>query len=295
MDATQKIALGSIVVGVAVLALKSVAYLLTGSVALYSDAAESVVNVAAAIGAFVAVRVSATPPDRNHPYGHHKAEYVSAVVEGALIIVAAGAILNEAWGAFQNPRTFELTPAGLAASLAASGVNAGWCLLLLRRGRALRSPALVADGKHLLSDVVSSVGVLVGIAAALFFRQPWLDPAIACVVAVNVLWSGAQLVRSSVGGLMDEAAHDDTVALIKAVIAANAEGAIEAHDLRTRQAGRLTFVDFHLVVSGDMSVTEAHDICDRVERALHAEDADIIVTIHVEPDSKAKHAGIVVL
>lgn len=295
MDGAQRIALGSIAIGLVVLALKAIAFWLTGSVALYSDAAESVVNVAAAIAAFLAVRLSAAPPDREHPYGHHKAEYISAVVEGALIIVAAIAILNEAWGAFRSPREIDLTPLGVGANVAASVINGLWCLVLFRRGRALRSPALVADGKHLLTDVVSSAGVLVGVGAVAVTGLHWLDPALACAVALNVLWSGAKLVKTSVGGLMDEAADQRTLETIRALIATNADGAIEAHDLRTRHAGRLTFVDFHLVVPGDMRVTAAHDICDRIERALHAEDSDMVVTIHVEPDDKAKHAGIVVL
>lgn len=295
MDSAQRIALGSIAVGLLVLGLKAAAFWLTGSVALYSDAVESVVNVAAAIAAFLAVRLSAVPPDREHPYGHHKAEYISAVVEGALIIVAAVAIHNEAWGAFRNPREIDLTPLGVGANVAASVVNGLWCLVLFRRGRALRSPALVADGKHLLTDVVSSAGVLVGVGLVALTGLHWLDPALACLVALNVLWSGAQLVRTSVGGLMDEAADPQTVERIRAVIAANGDGAIEAHDLRTRHAGRLTFLDFHLVVPGDMKVTDAHEICDRIERALHEIDDDMVVTIHVEPDDKAKHAGIVVL
>lgn len=295
MDQAQRIALGSIVVGVLVLVLKTAAFLLTGSVALFSDAAESVVNVAAAVAAFLAVRLASTPPDRNHPYGHHKAEYVSAVIEGALIIVAAIAILNEAWGAFLRPREVSLTPLGVGANVAASAINGVWCWLLFRQGRALRSPALVADGRHLLSDVVSSAGVLIALGAVAATGIAWLDPAIACLVALNVLWSGMGLVRSSVGGLMDEAAPAETLDRIKRTIARNAAGAIEAHDVRTRHAGRLTFVDFHLVVSGDMRVSAAHDICDRIEKALQGEDGDMIVTIHVEPDDKAKHAGIVVL
>ncbi|MFC7052188.1 cation diffusion facilitator family transporter [Hansschlegelia quercus] len=295
MDSIQRLALGSIVVGIVVLALKAAAYLLTGSVALYSDAAESVVNVAASIAVFVAVRVASAPPDRDHPYGHQKAEYVSAVLEGVLIVAAAGAILNEAWGAFLHPREIDLTPLGLGANILASVINAAWGLLLLRRGKAIRSPAIKADGAHLMTDVVSSIGVLIGLGLALAFRQPWLDPAIACAVAINVLWSGARLVRSSLGGLMDEAASPETQTLIRQTIAKQAEGAIEAHDLRTRHAGRLTFVDFHLVVAGDMRVAEAHEICDRIERALHAEDADMLVTIHIEPEDKAEHSGIVVL
>lgn len=295
VDEAQRIALGSIVVGLVVLVLKSAAFLLTGSVALYSDAAESVVNVAAAVAALLAVRFSAAPPDREHPYGHHKAEYVSAVVEGALIIVAAVAILNEAYGAFREPRPVDLTATGVAANVAASVINAGWCLVLFRRGRALRSPALLADGRHLLSDVVSSIGVLVGVGAVALTGIQWLDPAIACLVALNVLWSGAGLVRSSVGGLMDEAAPPETLERIRTTIARNADGAIEAHDIRTRHAGRLTFVDFHLVVPGGMLVSQAHDICDRIEHALKGDDEDMVVTIHVEPEDKAKHSGIVVL
>lgn len=295
MDGIARLAFATIGVGLVVLGLKSVAFVLTGSVALFSDAAESVVNVAAAAAMFFAVRLASAPPDGNHPYGHSKAEYLSAVVEGALIIVAAIAILNEAYRAWLSPRQIELTPAGLAANIGASVINALWCAVLLKRGRKLRSPALVADGHHLLSDVVSSFGVLAGLGAAVWSGLGWLDPVIACLVAVNVLWSGAKLVRSSVGGLMDEAASAETVARIKALIALNAEGALEAHDIRTRHAGRLTFVDFHLVVPGDMRVTAAHDICDRIERALKDEDDELIATIHVEPDDKAKHAGIVVL
>jgi len=295
MDEAARLATATLAIGLLVLGLKTVAYLLTGSAALYSDAAESVVNVAAAVALLVAVRLAAAPPDRNHPYGHHKAEYVSAVAEGALIVIAAGAILHEAWSVWRTPRAIEFSAAGLGANLLASVINGIWCAVLIRRGRTLRSPALAADGQHLLADVVSSVGVLIGIAAALLTGQLWLDPIIACAVALNVLWSGAKLVRTSVGGLMDEAASPAAQDRIRGVIATNAEGAIEAHDLRTRHAGRLTFVDFHLVVAGDMRVTEAHEICDRIERALHDEDSDMVVTIHVEPDDKAKHAGIIVL
>ncbi len=295
MDSVARLALATIGVGLAVLGLKAAAFWMTGSAALFSDAAESVVNVAAAGAMLVAVRLAATPPDGNHPYGHSKAEYLSAVIEGALIIAAALAILNEAVSAWRSAREIDLSPLGLGVNAAASAVNAVWGTVLLRQGKALRSPALVADGKHLMTDVVSSVGVLAGLILAKTFGAPWLDPLIACAVAANVLWSGARLVRASVGGLMDEAASAATVERIKALIATNAEGAIEAHDIRTRHAGRLTFIDFHLVVPGDMRVSAAHDICDRIERALKQEDDDMVATIHVEPDDKAKHAGIVVL
>jgi cation diffusion facilitator family transporter len=295
MKRVQTLAAGSIAVGIVVLALKYLAYHLTGSVALLSDAIESIVNVATAVAALIAIRFAAQPADANHPYGHHKAEYVSAVVEGALIVVAAVAILHEAYNAFFTPRIVDAPWLGLAFNGAASVINAVWCWVLIRQGRARRSPALVADGKHLFSDVVSSVGVLAGVALAALTGYVVLDPILAGIVALNVLWSGWRLLKESVGGLLDEAVPDEELTRIRAVIAANADGAIEAHDLRTRHAGRMTFVDFHLVVKGSMTVTEAHDICDRLERAIKAEVMDALISIHVEPDDKAKHSGIVVL
>ncbi len=295
MKRVQTLAAGSIAVGLAVLALKFLAWHLTGSVALLSDAIESIVNVATAIAALLAIRFAAQPADANHPYGHHKAEYISAVVEGALIIVAAIAILHEAYGAFLKPRLIDTPWTGLAVNGAATLLNAAWCFVLLRQGRRRKSPALVADGKHLFADVVSSVGVFAGVSLAALTGYVVLDPILAALVALNVLWSGWKLMKESVGGLLDEALPPEDLARVRAIIAANADGAIEAHDIRTRHAGRMTFVDFHLVVTGTMSVTEAHDICDRLERAIKAEVTDALISIHVEPDDKAKHSGIVVL
>jgi cation diffusion facilitator family transporter len=292
---TVGIASVSVAVGVVVLALKYYAYHLTGSVALYSDAIESIVNVAASVGALIAIRYSALPADANHPYGHHKAEYFSVVLEGALIILAAGLIIHEAYGAFLAPRTIEEPAVGLLFNGGASVLNGLWCAVLIVIGRKRRSPALVADGKHLLTDVMSSLGVLAGLILAIVTGIPILDPILAGLVALNILWSGWQLVRESVGGLMDEAVPTETLDKIRGIISANAVGAIEAHDVRTRHAGRRTFIDFHLVVPGTMTVSDAHDICDRIEKALLAEVVDTMVTIHVEPEDKAKLQGVVVL
>jgi cation diffusion facilitator family transporter len=278
-----------------VLGIKFLAYAVTGSVALYSDALESFVNVATAIAALLAVRLSEQPPDHNHPYGHHKVEYFSAVLAGALIAVAALLILREAWGAVRAPRAIQAPGLGLALAGVATVVNAAWSAVLLTRGRRLRSPALVADGKHLFSDVVTSVGVVAGIGLALYTGWTILDPALAALVALNILWSGWQVIRESLGGLMDEAVTDAELERIRAVISRHAEGAIEAHDVRTRNAGRVTFIDFHLVVPAQMSVRDAHDICDRIERALKAAVEGALITIHVEPENKAKLSGIVVL
>ena len=286
-----RIAAGSVVVACLVLALKLGAWWVTGSVALLADALESVVNVAAAGAALVAVRLSAIPPDANHPYGHTKAEYLSAVLEGALIIVAALVILNEAWGAYHAPHPPDAPALGLAVSAVATTVNAAWMAVLFRRGRASRSPALLADARHLLADVVTSVGVPLVVLTGVL----WLDALIAALTALNILWSGSRLMRESVAGLMDEAVPADLLGRIRRAVSVHAEGAIEAHDLRSRHAGSVTFIEFHLVVPGDMRVVEAHDICDRIEAALKAEIEDAVITIHVEPEGKAKHHGVLVL
>lgn len=290
-----KIAVGSLFVGLAVLALKLVAWWVTGSVALLSDALESTVNLATAVAALIAIRVAAMPADDNHPYGHHKAEFFSAVLEGVMIIVAALLIMNEAIKGIATPRTIDAPFIGLAINAAASVVNAIWCWVLISQGRRLRSPALEADGRHLLSDVVSSVGVAVGVLAAVITGWAILDPICAALVALNILWSGWTVMRSSLSGLMDEAAPEAILRTIRTVIATEAAGALEAHDLRTRHAGRVTFVDFHLVVPSEMKVRDAHAICDRIEAALKAAIADARITIHVEPEDKAKHSGVVVV
>lgn len=295
MTRVQQIAIGSILVGILVLGLKFTAYLLTGSIALYSDALESIVNVVTAIVALLTVRTSALPADVNHPYGHHKAEYFSAVTVGVLIVVAAAAILREAYPGFVAPKPLTLSVEGLLSNGLATLINAGWCYVLIRRGRRARSPALVAEGYHLMTDVLSSVGVLLGVTLAAATGWSRLDPALATLVAATILWSGWRLIRDSVGGLMDEAVPPATLARLRDVISTNAAGALEAHDLRTRHAGRMTFVDFHLVVPGGMSVADAHAICDRIEDAVRAEVQDALITIHVEPANKAKHSGIVVL
>lgn len=295
MDRLQRLALGSIAVGVGVLTLKLIAYGLTGSLALWSDAVESVVNVATGIAALLAIRLGAKPPDARHPYGHQKAEYFSAVFAGTLIVIAAAAIFYEAYHGLRAPPTLEAPWLGLAVNGAASLVNALWAWTLIRNGRAHGSPALVADGRHLLTDVVSSVGVIGGVAVAVLSGWAVLDPLLAAAVAITILWSGWSVIRESVGGLMDEAVPAATLGRLRELIATNADGAIEAHDLRTRQAGRMMFIDFHLVVASTMSVTQAHDICDRLERAIKAEYPEALISVHVEPDDKAKHAGIVVV
>ncbi len=295
MQTATRIASASIGVGIAVLGLKGAAWWLTGSAALYSDALETVVNVAASVIALYALHVAAQPADREHPFGHAKAEFLAAALEGALILGAAASILLGAWQSWLHPHPLDMPLRGLALNGGATVINLGWAFVLLRTARQARSPALAADGRHLLADVANSVGVSIGVGLVVLTGRLWLDSAVAAATAVYVVWSGLRLISASVGGLMDEAPDQATIDQIRAVISANAEGAIEAHDLRTRQAGRQSFLEFHLVVPGTMPVAEAHEICDRIEAAFRADMAHLIVNIHVEPEHKAKHHGVVVL
>ena len=295
MDHKQRIAAGSIAVGLLVLALKVVSYWLTDSAAMYSDAVETVTNVAASVVALLALRYAARPADDSHPYGHSKAEFFAAVLEAALIIVAAVLILQNAWAAWRHPGPITAPWLGIAVNLVATLVNAAWASVLVRDGRRARSAALIADGRHLWADVVTSVGVVIGLSAAVLTGDPRLDPAVAALAAVWVLWSGVALMGSSVGGLMDAAPDATVVERIRALVGTHANGALEVHDLRARTAGAVTFVDFHLVVPGAMSVAESHAICDRIEDALRNDGDHLHATIHVEPEGKAKHRGVLVL
>ncbi|HUZ64311.1 MAG TPA: cation diffusion facilitator family transporter [Acetobacteraceae bacterium] len=295
MKQRERLAAASIAVGIAVLALKAVAWRLTGSAALYSDALESVVNVAASAVAWWTLVVAARPADANHPYGHDKAEFFSAVIEGVLIVVAALLILQHAWVTFRAPTLSAAPWAGLVLNALATMMNGAWAAVLLRRGRQLRSPALLGDGRHLFADVITSTGVVAGVALAALTGILVLDPLLAAATAVHILWSGVRMVRESLSGLMDEAPNGEIMERIRNLVSTHAEGALEAHDLRTRHAGRLTFLEFHLVVPGTMRVDEAHAICDRIEAALKAEMEGLVITIHVEPEAKAKHQGVLVL
>ncbi|MBZ8133438.1 cation diffusion facilitator family transporter [Afifella sp. IM 167] len=288
-------ALGSIAVAIAGILLKAFAWQLTGSVALFSDALESLVNLAAACGAYIALRQAARPPDVSHPFGHHKAEYFSAVVEGVLIIIAALLIMKEAWDVLFDPRPLQDLGVGLFVNSLAAILNGAWAWHILRRGRAFRSPALVADAKHLFADVATSIGVIIGVIAAGMTGWYILDPLLAAAVAVNVLWSGWHLVRDSVGGLMDEAAPEEIRQEIHEQIQLHGAGSIQAHDLRTRVAGQRTFLEFHLVVPRDMRVADAHRICDAIEDGLRGKLGDIHIAIHVEPAEKAKPEAEVII
>jgi len=286
----QRLSYWTIIVGVVILGLKFLAWWMTGSVALLSDAMESIVNVVASVVTWYAIRVSHMPADENHPFGHHKAEYFSAVLEGVLIVLAALLIIREAVLAFLSLHAIEAPVAGLAINALAAIGNGLWAAILMREGRKARSPALVADGRHLWTDVVTSIGVIAGLVLALSTGWLWLDPLIAIIVAVNIIWHGWQMLSSSVQGLMDVAVDPAGIAEIERIISANSEGALEFHDLKTREAGRARFIEFHLVVPSEMTVERSHNICDRIEHALAKTIPGSRVVIHVEPAHKAKHA-----
>lgn len=291
LNAAQ-LATGSILIALLVTGLKVVAWQMTGSVALLSDALESLVNIGGAVMAWFAVRYAQRPPDADHPYGHHKAEYVSAVVEGSMIVVAALLIVNEAVAALGRPSAADWSSGGLVVNALAMVVNLVWARILLRRGRQLKSPALTAGGRHLMSDVWTSAGVLVGLGLALASGWAILDPLLALLVAVNILREGWLVIATSVNGLMDTAAPPEERARIEDIIHHSANGALQVHGLKTRRAGRALFVEFHMVVDGTMSVRAAHDICDRLEAALIGAISDAQVVIHVEPEHKLEPAGI---
>lgn len=285
----RRLSFWTIFVGIAVLGLKLLSWWLTGSVALLSDAMESIVNVAASLMVFYAIRVAARPADENHPFGHFKAEYISAVVEGILILLAAALIAREAMMAFMSPRTLDAPALGIALNVAASIANGAWGFVLIRYGRRARSPALVADGRHLWTDVITSVGVVFGLVLAIATGWLWLDPLMAIIVAISIVFHGSKIVMSSIHGLMDAAMEPEDRALVERIIAEAGEGALEFHDLKTREAGRARFIEFHLVVPSEMTVERSHAICDRIEDALEDQLPGARVTIHVEPAHKAKH------
>lgn len=282
---TDRLALWSLATGVLVLALKIVAWRLTDSVAMLSDALESVVNVLAATAMLVAVRVARSPADRGHPYGHGKAEYLSAVFEGTLVLVAATLCVRAGVGRFAHPRAFDRPGFGLAVSLAATALNAILAWHLIAGGRALRSPALAADGRHVLSDVLTTAGVLVGVGLAWATGASWLDPLLACGFAIGVLWMGWRLVRRSVGGLMDEVLDEGEVREACAIANRTARegGALGVDGLRLRRAGPTGHCDLRILVPPTMEVRLAHAIGDRVEAALRAWDERLSVLVHVEP------------
>lgn len=265
------------------MAIKFFAYQLTGSVGLLSDAVESVVNLIAALVAFWALWLAGRPADDEHHYGHTKAEYFSSGVEGALVLVAAVSIAAAAWPRLFHPQPLDRLGVGLAVSAAASVINGAVAAILWRAGRARRSVTLTADARHLLTDVWTTVGVIVALGLVSLTGWYILDPLIALAVAANVLWTGVQLIRESGLGLLDTAIPlDDQAAISRTLEPWRAQG-IDFHALRTRSSGARRFVSMHVLVPGAWTVQRGHDLCEDIERALREALPESTVFTHLEP------------
>jgi cation diffusion facilitator family transporter len=273
----------SIAAAVATISLKTTAWLVTGSVGLLSDAVESVVNLVAAVVAMAALRWAGKPADEEHAYGHAKAEYFSAGVEGALIVLAATGIAITGVDRLLHPQPIEDVAIGLAVAVVASLINLAVGLLLLRTGRRERSITLEADGRHLLTDVWTSVGVIAGVAGVALTGWEPLDALIALAVAVNIVVTGSSLVRRAVGGLMDRGLGEPERRRIDEVLARFEGDGVRFHALRTRQAGRRAFVSVHVLVPGAWTVRRGHDVVEAVEAALRERLPYATVFTHLEP------------
>lgn len=282
---TQRMMLLSIAAALGTLVLKFAAWKITGSIGLFSDAAESLVNVFAAGFALLALRVSALPPDDNHAFGHEKIEYLSAALEGTLILLAAGAIIFSAAARLREPAPVSSLGVGLAVSVLASLVNGVVALLMLRVAKSHDSIVLEADAHHLLADVWTSVGIVVGLLLLLVFPQrQWLDPVIAILVALNILRTALELIRRAVDGLMDVALPPIEVELLQKILGNSLlPPSSRLEKLRTRKSGSRRFIEFNLLLPGDMTVAASHALCDSLEAAIHLEFAHSEVVIHVEP------------
>ncbi|MFT3832952.1 MAG: cation diffusion facilitator family transporter [Micropruina sp.] len=274
----------SLATAVVTVALKAVAAVVTNSVGLWSDALESTVNLLAAGVALWAMRLSAKPADHNHDFGHGKAEYLSAAVEGTLIVVAAAAIIVGAVNRFVNPVPLESVGMGVVLAALASVGNLVTGLILIRAGRRHRSITLEADGKHLMTDVWTSVGVLAGIGVVAATHLVWLDPLIALGVGINIVFTGVGLVRRSVVGLLDATLPPDEVAIIEqALVPLTDDPRVHLTDLRTRESGRQRFVQATLTVPGEWTVRRSHDLADQVEDEVGRVLPGTVTFVHLEP------------
>jgi cation diffusion facilitator family transporter len=273
----------SVVAALLTIALKGGAYLLTGSVGLLSDALESVVNLVAAVVALFALSVAARPADEDHAYGHTKAEYFSSGFEGALILVASASIVVAAYQRLLSPRPIETPGVGLAISTVATIINLGVARVLFRAGRRYQSITLEADAHHLIADVWTSVGVVLGVGAAALTGWHRLDAIVAILVAVNVMRLGVSLLRRSMLGLLDTALPEDIRGKIMAILEARSAQGVRYHALRTRQAGARRFIAFHILVPGQWSVQRGHDLLEEIEEEVRAAVPNSSVDTHLEP------------
>lgn len=275
----------AIAAAIATIALKTGAWAMTGSVGLLSDAAESTVNLVAAVVALIALKVAAQPATERFLYGRAKAEYFSAAVEGAMIFVAAAVIIVTAVERFVHPQPIENVGWGMAISVFASLINAAVALVLLRAGRRYRSITLKADGKHLMTDVVTSAGVLVGVALVWLTGWDRLDAVVAFAVGVNIIVTGVGLVSESVAGLLDHVLPEEDNATITTILRRRSDGTVAFHGLQTREAGQQKFMNVHVLVPDEWTVKQGHDYIDALESELADALPGLTVITHLEPIS----------
>lgn len=273
----------SILAAILTMALKAQAYRLTGSVGLLSDAAESLVNLVAALVALLMLSVAARPADTGHPFGHGKAEYFASGFEGGLILVAAVGIAWAAWERWWNPQPLAALDVGMVVSAGAGVLNLAVALVLLRAGRKHGSITLEADGRHLLSDVWTTVAVLSALGGIALTGWLWLDPAIAFLAAAQIVWSGVSLIRRSIAGLLDAALPAKERVAIEAILNRYRTEGYEFHDLRTRAAGTQRFMTVHVLVPGECSVKEGHDLLERLEGEIRQAIRNLTIVTHLEP------------
>jgi cation diffusion facilitator family transporter len=278
-----KFAWMSIIVSVVVFGMKMAAWWATGSVGLLSDALESTVNIVAAVVALFALRTAMKPADAMHHFGRGKAEYFSASIEGFMILLAALIIVYTAIERIITPRDLEQIGWGLTISTVAAVINGGTALILLRAGKLHRSPVLVADGKHLMTDVWTSVGVIVGVGLVVVTGWNRLDGIVALAVGLNIIVTGVNLLRTSTAGLMDKALSDEDHLKIVKVLTKYESDEVKFHELQTREAGRQRFVSMHVLVPGAWTIQKGHDLSENLEADIIAELPDAIITTHVEP------------
>jgi cation diffusion facilitator family transporter len=274
----------AIAAAVATISLKMLAYFLTGSVGLFSDALESVVNLIAAVVALFMITLAEKPADEEHAYGHHKAEYFSSAIEGGLIVLAAFSIIWSAIPRIINPQPLENVGVGLLVAVGASAINLAVGLVLIKNGRKNHSITLEADGKHLMTDVYTSIGVLIGIGLVHFTGLLVLDGLVAVAVAINILWTGYQLMRRSAHGLLDSALPESELSKITTALDLYKEQNLEYHSLMTRQAGQRKFVSLHILLPGKLTIQEGHDMVEKIERDIRdLFNSPVTVFTHLEP------------
>ena len=278
----------AVATALATIALKAGAWLVTGSVGLLADAADALVTPAAAVVALIALKIAVKPADANHNFGHTKAEYFSAAVEGVMIFIAAISIGIFAVQRLLVPQPLEAVGVGLAISVVASVLNGAVALLLIRAGRRHHSIALKADGKHLMTDVWTSAGVLAGIVLVWLTGWDWLDPVIAIAVGVNILFAGYALVQESTAGLMDVSLPEEDNERLRAILSSRAGAEVGFHLMRTRVSGTRQFMEFHLLVPDEWSVKQGHDFLEDLSDEIVSEFPRMTVTGHIEPINDAR-------